>query len=81
MAITKEVIRQCLIGKREEIENAEVVFRPFEFDDMGNYVFVGVRHVGKSYMMYQRVKQLLNAGIGWDEILFVDFEDERLAEI
>ena len=81
MAITKEVIRQCLISKREEIENAEVVFRPFDFDEYGNYVFVGVRHVGKSYMMYQRVKQLLNEGIGWDEILFVDFEDERLAEI
>ena len=47
MAITKEVIRQCLISKREEIESAEVVFRPFEFDENGNYVFVGVRHVGK----------------------------------
>ena len=81
MAITKEVIRQCLISKREEIESVEVVFRPFEFDENGNYVFVGVRHVGKSYMMYQRVKQLLNEGVGWDEILFVDFEDERLAEI
>ena len=81
MAITKEVIRQCLISKREEIENAEVIFRPFEFDEIGNYVFVGVRHVGKSYMMYQRVKELLNNGVGWDEILFVDFEDERLAEI
>lgn len=31
-------------------------------------------------MMYQRVKQLLSEGVGWDEILFVDFEDERLAE-
>lgn len=81
MAINKEIIRQCLISKREEIENAEVVFRPFEFEETGNYVFVGVRHVGKSYMMYQRVKQLLNSGIGWDEILFVDFEDERLAEV
>lgn len=80
MAITKEVIRQCLQSKREEIENADVVFRPFEFEEVGNYVFVGVRHVGKSYMMYQRVKQLLSEGVGWDEILFVDFEDERLAE-
>ena len=26
MAITKEVIRQCLRSKREEIENAEVIF-------------------------------------------------------
>lgn len=81
MAISKDLIRRCLRDVRDEIENAEVVFRPFDFEDKGNYVFVGVRHVGKSYMLYQRVKQLLSQGIGWDEILFVDFEDERLAEV
>ena len=31
-------------------------------------------------MLYQRVRQLQASGKGWDEILFVDFEDERLAE-
>lgn len=81
MAISKEIIRQCLQDKRDEIDSAEVILRPFDFEDKGNYVFVGVRHVGKSYMMYQRVKQLQASGIGWDEILFVDFEDERLSEI
>ena len=81
MAISKEIVRQCLQDKRDEIDNAEIIFRPFNFEDKGNYVFVGVRHVGKSYMMYQRVKQLQASGIGWDEILFVDFEDERLTEV
>lgn len=81
MAISKETIRQCLQDKRDEIDNAEIIFRPFDFEEKGNYVFVGVRHVGKSYMMYQRVKQLQASGIGWDEILFVDFEDERLTEV
>lgn len=79
--ISKEVIKQCLRSKRDEIETSEVNFRPIEFEPNGNYVFVGLRHVGKSYMLYQRVKQLLANGIGWDEILFVDFEDERLAEL
>lgn len=81
MAISKDLIRQCLRDMRDQIESAEVISRPFDFEDKGNYVFVGVRHVGKSYMLYQRVKQLLSQGIGWDEILFVDFEDERLAEL
>lgn len=66
---------------RDEIDRAEVIHRSFDFEAVGNYVFVGVRHVGKSYMLYQRVKELQAAGIGWDEILFVNFEDERLAEI
>ena len=80
MAITKEIIRRCLRDKRDEIEAATLVERPFEFEEQGNYVMVGVRHVGKSYMLYQRVRQLLATGHGWDEILFVDFDDERLAE-
>lgn len=81
MSVSKEILRQCIRDKREEIEQAEIVERPFEFEENGNYVFVGVRHVGKSYMMYQRVHQLLAAGHGWDEILFVNFEDERLSEM
>lgn len=80
MSITKEVIKRCIQDKREEIENAKIVKRKFFFEENGNYVMVGVRHVGKSYLLYQRVHQLLAEGHGWDEILFVDFDDERLVE-
>jgi len=81
MSITKDVIRACISDKRDEITHAEVVARPFTFEEHGNYVMVGVRHAGKSYLLYQRVKELQAQGIGWDEILFVDFEDERLIEM
>ena len=80
MSVSKDVIKQCLISKQREVDEAVIVNRPIEFEENGNYVIVGVRHVGKSYLLYQRVRQLKAAGIGWDEILFVDFEDERLAE-
>ena len=29
-------------------------------------------------MLYQRTQQLLFSGTGWDEILYINFEDERL---
>lgn len=80
MSVSKEVLKQCLINKQREVDEAVVVNRPVEFEENGNYVIVGVRHTGKSYMLYQRVRQLQASGKGWDEILFVDFEDERLAE-
>ncbi len=80
MSISKDVIKQCLISKQREVDEAVIVNRPVEFKENGNYVIVGVRHVGKSYLLYQRVRQLQATGKGWDEILFVDFEDERLAE-
>ena len=80
MSVSKDVIKQCLINKQREVDEAVIVNRPVEFEENGNYVIVGVRHSGKSYLLYQRVRQLQAAGKGWDEILFVDFEDERLAE-
>ena len=81
MAIDKNTLRQCIIDKRDEIESAEIIRRDFDFEENGNYVFVGVRHTGKSYLMYQRVRELLSGGHGWDEILYLNFEDERLAEL
>ena len=80
MSISKDVIKQCLINKQREVDEAVIVNRSVDFEENGNYVIVGVRHAGKSYLLYQRVRQLQAAGMGWDEILFVDFEDERLAE-
>ena len=80
MSVSKEVIKQCLISKQREVDEAENVPRPASLEENGNYVIVGVRHAGKSYLLYQRVRQLQAAGKGWDEILFVNFEDERLAE-
>ena len=52
--------------------------RNFKFEDFGNYVFTGIRRAGKSYLLYQRMQQLLAAGTGWDEMLYINFEDERL---
>lgn len=81
MPITSDIIRLCLTDKREEILAAQIVPRRLDVDDQLNYVFAGVRQTGKTYMLYQRVHELLNQGIGWDEILYVNFEDERLTEV
>lgn len=80
MATSKDIIKQCIISKQREIDAAEIIERPVTFEENGNYVITGVRHCGKSYLLYQRIRQLQASGTGWDEILFVNFEDERLAE-
>lgn len=81
MGIAKNIIKQCIIDKREEIASLDVVERPFEFEDCANYVFVGLRRVGKTYMLYQRLNQLLSNGVDQKDILFLNFEDERLSEM
>ena len=81
MGIAKNVIKQCIIDKREEIASLDIVERPFAFEECANYVFVGLRRVGKTYMLYQRVNQLLSNGVDQKDILFLNFEDERLSEM
>ena len=51
MSISKDVLKQCLISKQREVDEAVIVNRPVEFEENGNYVIVGVRHAGKSYLL------------------------------
>ena len=76
--MNKNILKTVIADNQIEILNYEVVPRDFSFEEFGNYVFVGVRRAGKSYLLYQRIQQLLAQGVSWDEILFVNFEDERL---
>lgn len=80
MAISKEILKNCLRDQRNTIMGAHIVKRDMEFEPSGCYVFVGVRHTGKSYLLYQRIHELLEKGHGWDEIICIDFDDERLME-
>ncbi|GHT31214.1 hypothetical protein FACS189434_00560 [Bacteroidia bacterium] len=77
--MNKDIIKQVLADNRAEVSNYQVIERNFNFEEFGNYVFVGIRRAGKSFLLYQRIQQLLKAGTEWGEILYVNFEDERLA--
>lgn len=74
----KELLKTVLFDNQNEVMQCEVVERDFKFEEFGNYVFTGIRRAGKSYLLFQRIKQLLAAGTHWDEMLYVNFEDERL---
>ena len=52
--------------------------RDLKFDNFPCRVLVGVRRAGKSYMLYHHIQQLLAEGHKWDEILYMNFEDERI---
>ena len=42
-------------------------------------VITGMRRTGKTYLTYQRMQELLNAGISLERIVHVSFDDERLS--
>ena len=75
----KYILKTVIADNEAEVPKYKVIPRDFTFEEFGNYVFTGIRRAGKSYLLYQRIQTLLTQGTGWDEILYINFEDERLA--
>lgn len=60
--MNKDVFRTLIIERQEVLQEVELFERPFEFEEQGRYVLVGIRQAGKSYLLYQRAKQLMEQG-------------------
>ena len=79
--IDKLILKQILQNSREEIEQYKIIHRDIQTDGFNCYIFVGVRRVGKSFLLYEKIQQMLSEGHTWDEILYLNFEDERLGSL
>ena len=75
----KELIKGLIAEYQQFVKSVSFVKRAVTLSDNFNYVFVGLRRVGKSYLMYQQIHHLIETGISPEEILFFNFEDERIA--
>lgn len=74
----RELIRRIIIENQALVLQIEFTERPCDFEPNGNYVFVGVRQAGKSYMLFQRIHQLLRDGHSMGEMVYLNFDDERI---
>ena len=77
----REYLKQVIIDQKETYLNNPIIRRDFELEGNINYCFVGIRRTGKSYMLYQLVQNILTSGKRLNDILYVNFEDERLLEV
>ncbi|MBR4389828.1 MAG: ATP-binding protein [Prevotella sp.] len=77
----KELLRRVILEYQDVVSQIPLVERPFTFEENGNYVFVGVRQAGKSYLLYQCAKQLLQQGHNLEDIVYINFDDERISDI
>ncbi len=41
-------------------------------------VITGVRRAGKTYIMYQLIKELMDSGVDEEKIFYINFDDERI---
>lgn len=77
----KNIIQQILLSQQEFVRKVKLQKRNIALEPNANHVLVGMRRAGKSYMLYQHIQQLLAEGHSVEEILFVNFEDERITDI
>ena len=76
--MTKDLIKTLIAEYQQYVTGVKLIPRQVEFIDGQNYVLVGLRHAGKSYLMYQRIAELLAQGHQQDEVLYFNFEDDRI---
>ena len=58
----------------------DIVPRAAKFPNVENKinVAIGMRRTGKTYFVFEKIMQLLNAGAALTEILYINLEDDRL---
>lgn len=76
--MTKDLIKYLISYYQSFVEGISYEKRQYELEPAANYVFVGLRRAGKSYLMYQQIHNLLSTGHVIEEILYFNFEDDRI---
>ena len=73
-----ELLKRIIVTNRRKISEISVVNREYSLDANMNYIFTGVRQSGKTFLMFQRIQELLHQGVDLKTIVYINFDDERL---
>lgn len=75
-----DVLTSIILEQQAITEKVPLIKRTFDFEEHVNYVLVGLRRAGKSYLLFQRIQELIRRGVDPTQIIYVNFEDERLID-
>lgn len=75
-----ELLKTIIYEEHEIIRNSVIYPRRYSLQDNVNYILVGLRRSGKSTLLYKKALDLVESGVSWEQIIFINFEDERLSE-
>lgn len=79
--MNRDTLKQIMVDQKDIYLNNPLITRHYPLEENVNYCFVGIRRTGKSYMMYQQIHTLLEKQVPLSQIVYVNFEDERLLEM
>lgn len=72
------ILKRVIFEQLEVIQNVNIVDRAYTFEKNINYILVGLRRSGKSTLLYKLARELVANGCDWSQIIYINFEDDRL---
>ena len=76
--VNVSLLRQVLLDNRAWVEAQKIIPRCIVPEGLGNVVLFGVRGACKSAELFHKMQQLRAQGTSWNDMLYLNFEDERL---
>lgn len=79
-----QLLQVLLEEMREELGHFnDFITRNIRIPDIKNKIntLIGMRRTGKTTLLFQHMKQLVNNNTAVDQILYINFEDDRLAPL
>jgi hypothetical protein len=75
-------IFKTILQEFQERSLPELLPRPYHLPENDQIqTLIGLRRVGKTYLLYQKIQELILQGVPKETILFINFEDERLLNL
>ena len=78
--MNKDTLKKIIYDQHQVIRDTVIVDRDIELEKNANYVLVGLRRAGKTTLLYKRVQDLIKEGVEWNQIIYINFDDERLVD-
>lgn len=75
-----DLLKRIIFDQHEVIKDSTIVERDISLEKDANYVLVGLRRAGKTTILYKRVQELIKEGVEWNQIVYINFDDERLLD-
>lgn len=72
------LLKSIIFNQQDIIKEEKIIPRDYFFEPNDNYILVGMRRAGKTMLMHKVVQDLIKKGTDWAQIIYINFEDERL---
>ncbi|GAH03656.1 unnamed protein product, partial [marine sediment metagenome] len=79
--MNKDILKKIILEYQEFVTGIKVIPRKYNIEPLASYIIVGPRRSGKTYLLYQIIQDMIRKERKQEEILYINFEDERLMEL